>query len=315
MEPFHIAVPDAVLQDLADRLARTQFADDAGGFAGWDGWDDGTPPGYVKALVDHWRHRFDWRAREAELNRFNQMRGRIDGTMLHCIHQRGAGPNPMPLLLVHGYPDSPWRFSKLITLLADPGAHGGDRADAFDIVAPSLPGYGWSEPRPGHGSIFGFGDLFARLMSEFGYGRYGAHGGDWGSTVVELLARSHAKHVAGIHLTDVPFWHVFNKPGDPSHAEEKFFATNEKWQMEKGAYALIQGTRPATPTHALVDSPAGLAGWLVEKFYEWSDCDGDIEQRFTKDELLTNIMIYWTTRSIGTSFLPYRDFAKAGAVR
>jgi microsomal epoxide hydrolase len=152
-------------------------------------------------------------------------------------------------------------------------------------------------------------------MTALGYVRYGAHGGDWGSTVCELLARSHARHVAGIHLTDVPFWHTFQKPGDLDHAEKKFIEANQEFQMKDGAYAMIQGTRPATPAQALAESPAGLAAWIIEKFYEWSDCDGNIESRFNKDELLTNVMIYWTTGTIGSSFLPYRDFAKAGALR
>ncbi|WP_156679451.1 epoxide hydrolase family protein [Sphingomonas profundi] len=311
MTPFTIAVPDETLRDLQERLARTRPAGDTG-FARWD---DGTPPDYAQALVAHWRDRFDWRAREAALNRFDQVRGEIDGTRLHCIHQRGIGPAPLPLLLVHGYPDSIWRFEKIIPLLTDPGAHGGDPADAFHVVAPSLPGYGWSDPLAEAGGTFRFGDLFAGLMSTLGYDRYGAHGGDWGSTVVELLARSHARHVAGIHLTDVPFWHSFDAPKDPSPAEARFLAESKAWQMQHGAYTMIQGTRPATPATALADSPAGLAAWIVEKFREWSDCGGDVETRFSKDELLTNVMIYWATGTIGSAFLPYRDFTKAGATR
>jgi pimeloyl-ACP methyl ester carboxylesterase len=311
MEMFRIDVPEATLDDLRQRLDRTRFACDDG----LAEWADGTPPAYVRELVTHWRDRFDWRAQEAMLNRFHQLRGEIDGTVLHVIHERGTGPRPFPLLLVHGYPDSVWRFHKLIPMLTDPGAHGGDPADAFDVVAPSLPGYGWSLPRPDHGGAFGFGDLFAQLMSQLGYARYGAHGGDWGSTVTELLARSHARHVAGIHLTDVPFWHAFNSPDDVSGAEAKFLKAGQTFQMQDGAYAMIQGTRPAAPATALADSPAGLAAWIVEKFYEWSDCGGDIETRFSKDELLTNVMIYWATATIGSSFLPYRDFAKAGAAR
>src|SRR5690349_7063687 len=144
MRPFSIQVPDADLHDLADRLERTRFLHDVG----LSDWDDGTPPDYLRSLVDHWRDRFDWREQEAALNRFGQLRGEVDGTMLHCIHQRGVGPAPMPLLLVHSWPDSIWRFSKVIPLLTDPGAHGGDPMDAFHVVAPSLPGYGWSDARP-----------------------------------------------------------------------------------------------------------------------------------------------------------------------
>ena len=311
LKPFTIAVTDAALEDLAAALARTRFAGDAG----FSGWEDGTPPAYVRELVTHWRIAFDWRAQEAALNRFTQLRGDVDGTQLHLIHERGTGPKPFPLLLVHGYPDSFWRFHKLIPLLTNPAAHGGDAADAFDVVAPNLPGYGWSEVRLDYGGVFGFGDLFAKLMADLGYERYGAHGGDWGSTVTELLARSHGKHVAGIHLTDVPFWHAFTKPDNPSAAEARFLKANQTFQMRDGAYAMLQGTRPATPASALADSPAGLAAWIVEKFYEWSDCHGDIEARFSRDELLTNVMIYWASGTIGSSFLPYRDFVKAGAGR
>lgn len=311
MKPFAIAVPDEILRDVAERLAKTGWADNQY----FDEWTDGTPPSFLRSLVAHWRETFDWRAQEAALNRFTHLRGDIDGTALHCIHQRGVGPAPLPLLLVHGYPDSVWRFNKLIPLLTNPALHGGSAEDAFHVIAPSLPGYGWSAALHGPGGAFKFGDLFAKLMAEFGYDRYAAHGGDWGSTVVELLARSHAKHLTGIHLTDVPFWHAFNKPSKLSSAEEKFLADSQKWQMKDGAYALMQGTRPATPANALADSPAGLAAWIVEKFYEWSDCGGNIESRFNKDELLTHVMIYWTTGTIGTSFLPYRDFAKAGPTR
>lgn len=311
LQPFTIHVPEAVLTDLAERLARTRLPGDEG----LEPWDDGTPPAYTAELVAYWRDTFDWREHEAALNRFNHLRGEIDGTAVHCIHEAGKGPSPLPLLLVHGWPDGVWRFHKLIPLLTDPGAHGGDPADAFDVVVPGLPGYGWSDTRAKHGGTFGFGDLFHRLMRALGYDRFGAHGGDWGSTVVEHLARSHARHVAGIHLTDVPIWHTVRKPADPTPAETKYFADVEAFRQEGAAYARIQGTRPATPAAALNDSPAGLASWIVEKFQAWSDCGGDVESRFSKDELLTNVMIYWTTQTIGSSFLPYRDFLKAGPVR
>jgi pimeloyl-ACP methyl ester carboxylesterase len=186
----------------------------------------------------------------------------------------------------------------------------------FSVIVPSLPGYGFSDAREQNGGVFGFGDLWHRLMTEvLGYSEYGAHGGDWGSTVTEQLARSHASSVVGIHLTDVPFWHIFQKPNDTSAAERKFLEKNERWQKEDGAYAMIQGTRPSTAAIGLNDSPAGLASWIVEKFYEWSDCNGDIESRFTKDELLTNVMIYWATGTIESSFQPYHDFMTAGALR
>ena len=216
-------------------------------------------------------------------------------------------------MLTHGYPDSFLRFSKVIPLLTDPEAHGGDPADAFDVVVPSLPGYGFSEKPRKTGLTFHIADIWNTLMTEeLGYTHFGAHGCDWGSTVTEHLARSHSRSVIGIHLTDVPFWHMFQRPGDLSAAETRYLAQAEQWQRKEGAYALIQGTRPQSLAHALNDSPAGLAGWIVEKFRAWSDCAGDIEKRFTKDELLTNIMIYWATGTIGSSFLPYYDFMNAG---
>jgi microsomal epoxide hydrolase len=310
--PFAIDVPDAVITDLNARLAAARLppmADDKG-------WEDGADPVYLRELIGYWRDGFDWRAQETALNRFAHFRAEVDGTAVHFIHERGKGPAPLPILLLHGYPDSFHRFIKLIPILTDPAAHGGDPADAFDVVAPSLPGYGFSEPRRQGGGAFGFGEVMHRLMTDtLGYDRYAAHGGDWGGVVTELLARSHAAHLIGIHMTDVPFFHIFRKPDELSPAEKTFFDKNRTWQREEGAYAMIQGTQPRTAGPALNDSPAGLAAWIVEKFQRWCDCDGDIETRFTKDELLTNIMIYWATQTIESSFQPYRDFMKAGPAR
>ena len=183
-------------------------------------------------------------------------------------------------------------------------------------MVPSLPGYAFSEPRTESGGTFGFGSLWHGLMTdELGYRRYGAHGGDWGSTFTEHLARSHSSAVIGIHLSNIPFWHTFQKPKDLNTAESKFLDRIQRFQTQDGAYAMTQGTRSRTPAVALNDSPAGLAAWIIEKFEEWSDCGGDLESCFSKDELLTNVMIYWVTQTIGSSFQPYRDFMKAGAAR
>jgi pimeloyl-ACP methyl ester carboxylesterase len=178
-----------------------------------------------------------------------------------------------------------------------------------------LPGYAFSGAPTRHGDVFHVADLWHELMTELGYTRYAAHGGDWGSTVTEHLGRSHASAVVGVHLTDVPFWHVFQKPRDASPAEQKYFAANDAWQMSEGAYAMIQGTRPRTLADGLDDSPAGLAAWLVEKFQRWSDCDGDVERRFTKDELLDHVMVYWATHTSATAFLPYFDLVHASVGR
>ncbi|MGZ6034413.1 MAG: epoxide hydrolase family protein, partial [Myxococcaceae bacterium] len=312
LEPFQISVAEPVLEDLSRRLRATRLPEDDKA----DTWDAGMNPTYLRDLIGYWRDEFDWRKQEATLNRFPHYRGEVDGTQLHLIHQKGRGPSPLPLILTHGYPDSFFRFYKLIPLLADPTAHGGDSADAFDVVVPSLPGYAFSEARTQAGGLFGFGSLWHILMTrELGYSRFGAHGGDWGSTVTEHLARSHSGSVVGIHLTDVPFWHTFQAPKDLEPEERKYLEEIQQWQRERGAYAMLQGSRPRTAAAGLTDSPAGLAAWIVEKFQEWSDCGDDPEKRYSKDELLTNVMIYWATGTIGTSFQPYRDVMGASGAR
>ena len=312
VERFEIHVPDEVLADLRRRLDRARLGlEDSS-----DGWDLGMHPGYLRSLLDHWRGAYDWRAHERRLNGFRQFTASVDGTRLHFIHERGRGATPRPLLLTHGFPDSFYRFHELIPRLTDPASHGGDAADAFDVVVPSLPGYAFSEPRRDHGGLFGFGDLLHALMHDvLGYERFAAHGGDWGSTITEQMARSHDGSIVGIHLTDVPFWHALRKPTEATAAEKKYLKQIEKFQKRDGAYALIQATRPRSLEVGLTDSPAGLAAWIVEKLREWSDCGGDVERCYTKDQLLTHVMIYWVTGTIGTSFQPYSDVMSAGAIR
>jgi len=309
VEPFVIDVPQPTLNDLQDRLSRTRWPDEIAD----EGWRYGTNLSYLRQLSDYWQTRFDWRAQEQAINRFAQFRADVDGVGIHFIHERGRGDQPLPIVLTHGYPDSFVRFLEIIPMLTDPQRHGGDAADAFDVVVPSLPGYGFSDKPSKAGLTFQIGGLWHSLMTKvLGYERFAAQGGDWGSTVTEQLARSHADAVVGIHLTDVPFWHLFQKPGDLSRAEERFIAESEKWQRTEGAYALIQGTRPYTLARGLNDSPTALASWIVDKFQAWSDCHGDLETRFTKDELLTNITIYWATGTVASSFLPYFDFVNSG---
>ena len=309
--PFKIQITQETLEDLQRRLANTRWA---GEMHGAD-WAYGTNLDYLKTLAEYWQNGFDWRRQEEVLNRFAHFRTEIDGLGLHFIHQRGQGENPLPIILTHGYPDSFWRFSKIIPMLTDPAAFGGDPADAFDVVVPSLPGYGFSDKPSKAGTLFRIADLWATLMTQrLGYQRFGAHGGDWGSTVTEHLARSYSDLVVGIHLTDVPFAHLFEKSKDLSASERKFIADSEKWQQKDGAYAMIQSTSPQSLAYGLNDSPVGLAAWIVEKFRSWSDCNGDLETRFTKDELLTNLMIYWATETINSSFWLYYDAANAGAM-
>jgi microsomal epoxide hydrolase len=281
---------------------------------GDDDWTHGLSVTYMRQLADYWRHAFDWRAQEAAMNRFAHFRTTFDGRDLHFIHERGRGPNPMPIILSHGFPDSFLRFAKIIPMLADPARYGADEADAFDVVVPSLPGYGFSDKPVKDGMLFHIGDLWYRLMTrELGFGRFAAHGGDWGSFITEVMARDHADSVVGIHLTDVPFYHAFQKPDDPSDDEKKYLAAIDKFGQTQGAYALIQGAQPQALSLGLNDSPVGLAAWIIEKWRRWSDCDGDVESVFSKDELLSNVMIYWATQTIDSSFGPYFDVAHAGA--
>ncbi len=309
--PFKIKIPPGVLLDLRQRLKNTRWLNQAEDVS----WEAGTDVNYLKKLVAYWLGTYDWRKHETAMNRFSHFKVEMDGIGIHFIHERGKGPNPFPLILTHGYPDSFHRFAKIIPMLTDPASFGGSAEDDFDVVVPDLPGYGFSDKPDQAGMIFRVNNLWARLMTDvLGYKQFGAHGGDWGSTVTEQLARSHPDSVMAIHLTDVPFWHIFQKPANPSPSEKKFFKRNEQWMQKEGAYALIQSTKPGSLAPGLNDSPAGLAAWLLEKFQAWSDCGGDIESRFSKDELLTHILIYWVTGSIGSSFLPYYDYANASAL-
>lgn len=311
IRPFRIEVAQEVLSDLRQRLKNTRWSYQLEG----TNWDAGTDLDYLRELVDYWQNTYDWQKQEETLNRFAHFKTDLDDIGIHFIHERGKGPKPFPIILTHGYPDSFYRFAKIIPMLTDPESYGGRAEDAFDVVVPDLPGYGFSDKPTKRGMIFHVNDLWAQLMTDkLGYRRFGAHGGDWGSTVTERLARSHPNSVVAIHLTDVPFGHLFQKPDDASSAEKKLFKHNEDWLKKEGTYALIQSTKPQSLAYGVNDSPAGLAAWLVEKFRSWSDCGGQIESRFTKDELLTHVMIYWATGSIGTSFLPYYDYANASAL-
>jgi pimeloyl-ACP methyl ester carboxylesterase len=303
-KPFQIKVPQPVLTDLKKRLKQTRWPDEVKGA----NWDYGTNLGYLKKLVAYWQTKYDWRKQEAALNKFAHFKTKIDGFGLHFIHERGKGPHPTPLLLTHGWPDSFYRFYKIIPMLTDPARCGGNPEDSFDVVVPSLPGYGFSE-RPTEKSFQGeqVVDLFAKLMTEtLGYERFVAHGGDVGSGMTEALAATRPNFLVGIHLTDIPYTHIFATPPEElSEAEKKYLEAGQRWQMTEGAYALLQGTKPQTLAYGLNDSPTGLAAWIVEKFRAWSDCEGEVENRFSKDELLTNVMIYWATQTIGSSFLAY----------
>ena len=307
MVPFEIAVDDKVLDDLRERLAQTRWPDEIPGSA----WDYGSNLDYIKELVEYWRTDFDWRAQEKKLNAFNHMKTDVDGLSIHLIHERGQGPNPIPLVITHGWPSCFFEMTKIIPLLADPGSHGGDPADAFDVVAPSLPGFGFSEASKDRGMEIGkVADLWAKMMTEnLGYPRFCAVGGDIGAGVTSRLGYAHHDKLYGVHLTSVTRPTPYLGPGSrPLTEEEKAHsAQRERWQQDEGGYNHIQGTKPQTLSYGLNDSPAGLAAWIVEKYRTWSDCHGDVESRYTKDELLTIVTIYWVTNTIGSSVRMYKE--------
>ena len=307
VQPFQIDVPDSVLVDLKSRLERTRWPDELPG----TGWDYGSNLAYVKELVEYWRTEFDWRAQEKLINSFSHFKADVDGLGIHFIHEKGKGPNPMPLVITHGWPGTFFEMYKVIPLLSDPGSHGGDPADAFDVVAPSMPGYGFSDTsdKPGQ-SVLSVADLWATLMSEtLGYQRFAAQGGDWGARVTAKLGLSHGDKVIGIHTTSTTSPTPYLGPGtrELSEAEKGMLAQRVKWLADEGGYSHIQATKPQTLSYGLNDSPVGLAAWIVEKYRTWSDCGGDVESRFTKDELLTTITIYWVTQSINSSTRLYYE--------
>jgi len=298
--PFKIQVPEETLRDLKARLARTRFPDEIPG----TGWDYGTDLAYLKSLVAYWRDRFDWRAQERKLNEFDQYKTTIDGLEIHFIHQKSKVANAFPLAVTHGWPGSIVEFTKVIGPLTDPVKYGGRAEDAFNVVAISLPGFGFSgKPAERGYSPEKMGTIIAKLMARLGYQRYGVQGGDWGGIISRLVALDDPTHVAGLHLnfcTAGPPAGVANPNDGVPPVELQRYQARQTYMENERAYQQIQGTKPQTLGFSLDDSPAGLAAWIVEKFHAWCDCDGNVESRFTKDELLTNITLYWVTQT-GTS--------------
>ena len=307
VQPYKIEIPDSVLDDLKSRLERTRWPDELPG----TGWDYGSNLDYVKELVEYWRTKFDWHAQEKLINSFSHFKTEVDGLNIHFIHEKGKGPNPMPLVITHGWPGTFFEMHKVIPMLSDPASHGGDPADAFDVVAPSMPGYGFSDATDKRGlSVLSISDLWAKLMSEnLGYQKFAAQGGDWGARVTAKLGLSHGDKVIGIHTTSTSSPTPYQGPGtrELSEAENAMLAQRVQWLADEGGYSHIQATKPQTLSYGLNDSPAGLAAWIVEKYRTWSDCGGDVESRFTKDELLTTITIYWVTQSINSSTRLYYE--------
>jgi pimeloyl-ACP methyl ester carboxylesterase len=304
-EPFTIAVPDAVLADLRDRLARTRWPEQLPG----TGWDYGADTAYLKELAEYWRKDFDWRAQEARLNTLHHYRAEIDGLTIHFVHERGKGPNPIPLLLLHGWPSSFVQMHDIIPLLTDPKSHGLPDAPSFDVVVASLPGFGFSSIPQRKGVGFATGaEVMSKLMHDvLGYARYGVRGSDLGGVIVRQMALAHPDQVIGVHLTGI----IGSAGGQPpfTAAEQAFVDANRTVETEL-AYARLQTSKPQTLAQSLTDSPSGLAAWIVEKFRAWSDCGGDVESRFSKDELLTNLTIYWATGTAASSVRIYYEFVR-----
>ena len=306
-EPFEIHVGDEVLDDLHRRLDTTRWPDELPG----TGWDYGSNMDYMKELVDYWRNDFDWRAQERLINSFSHFKAPVVGLGIHFIHERGQGPNPMPLVITHGWPGTFFEMHKIIPLLVDPASHGGDPADSFDVVAPSLPGFGFSDHATERGmEVSKTAALWDELMTRvLGYPRFAAHGGDIGAGVTSRLGHGHADRLTGIHLTSItrPTPYLGDGSLELSDAEKTHMREREEWQNTEGGYAHIQGTKPQTLAYGLNDSPVGLAAWIVEKYRSWSDCEGDVERRFSKDELLTTVTLYWATESISSSTRMYKE--------
>lgn len=304
ISPFSIRVPDEVLADLRARLKRTRWPDEVPGV----GWQQGTDLAYLRGILGYWADSFDWRAEEDRLNAFPHFRATIDGVEIHFVHQRAQNVRGIPLILTHGWPSVFVELLPLVPLLTDPEAHGID-GPAFDVVIPSLPGYGFSERPARTGVNYRYvAGLWHALMRALGYDRYGAAGGDFGAGVATFMALDDPTQLLGIHLWTFEI-DPYAGPGSRplSKAERAYRLRVERWWQAEGGYKAIQSTRPQTLGYALNDSPAGLAAWILEKWRSWSDSGGDIDSRFSRDFLLTVLTIYWATQTITTSIRDYYD--------
>jgi pimeloyl-ACP methyl ester carboxylesterase len=325
IEEFRVSIPQADLDDLADRLARTRWPSSLPG-AAWDrgapgaGWERGVPVGYLRELAEYWRDGFDWRAQEARLNSYPQYTTRIDGQKIHFLHVKSPEPDATPLLLLHGWPGSVVEFTRVIGPLSDPGSHGDGSAPAFDLVIPSLPGFGFSGPvtEPGWGSRRIAGAL-AELMARLGYERYGAQGGDFGAFVAPDLGRVDPGHVIGVHVNAatlgfIPFGDIPEQDlATFSPAEKERAQRLQGFLAEGNGYFQIQGTRPQTLSYGLTDSPAGQLAWIVEKFKEWTNTGHALpEDAIPRDEILADVSVYWFTGTAGSTANLYYESMHSG---
>jgi len=311
VSPYTIDIPTADLDDLRDRLRRVRWPDDPGNAE----WTYGVERAWLQDMVDYWVDHYDWRRHEAAMNAHPNFRVVLDGVPIHFIHVRGEGPAPLPLVLTHGWPWTFWDMRQVIGPLADPAAHGGDPGDAFDVVVPSLPGFGFSTPLPRTGiDVRTIARLWVELMRVLGYERFGAYGGDWGAIVTAELGRAHAEHLIGVELS-LPVIPGVNRRDLGREA----FADDEQWMLARNAEAeplirshvAVHTSDPQTLAYGLTDSPVGTAAWIWERRRAWSDCGGDVTSVFSRDDLVTTASIYWLTKSIASSLRLYFEHFKA----
>jgi pimeloyl-ACP methyl ester carboxylesterase len=317
IQPFRIAIPQADLDDLRDRLARTRWPDQLPGA----GWTQGVPLDYLKDLVEYWRSSYDWRKHEARLNELPQFTITIDGANVHFLHVRSPEPGALPLVITHGWPGSFVEFLDVIGPLTDPQAHGADPADAFHLVIPSIPGYGFSGPTRDAGwTNSRIAGAWAELMRRLGYERYGAQGGDWGALITPELGRLDAEHVVGVHLNAATMGFIPFGPPDPDDLSSLTDA--EKARLERlstttsgpgNGYFEIQANRPQTLAYALTDSPVGQLAWIVERFKEWTHSAEVPEDAVDRGQMLTNVMLYWLTGTANSSARLYYENMHATA--
>lgn len=314
VEAFRIAIPQADLDDLRDRLTRARWPSEIGDNSNWQA---GTNLAYMRELVAYWLDSYDWRQHEAAMNAVPQFKTLIDEVPVHFQHIRGKGPNPIPLILTHGWPWTFWDMRRVIGPLSDPAAHGGDAADAFDVIVPSLPGFGFSSPQTKSGVFHAhIADLWVKLMDRLGYGRFAAHGADIGAFVTAFLGHRHPDRLMGIHLQHlVPLRPPLAAPEDYAPEEQAAIAKRADFMANGSGYAAIQRTRPQTIAYAMHDSPIGLAAWLVEKRRSWAGTGGHIETVFSKDDLLTTVCLYWFTQTYLSSAHHYYQPAQPGIDR
>jgi pimeloyl-ACP methyl ester carboxylesterase len=297
IKPFRISVGEDVLADLTSRLRRTRWPE----AELVDDWSQGAPLKWIKDICGYWENQYDWRQREARLNRFAQFTTGIDGLDIHFLHVRSPHPEAMPLIITHGWPGSVVEFHKVIEPLTNPTAYGGEASDAFHVVCPSLPGFGFSgKPTTTGWGIARIASSWAMLMDRLGYARYAAQGGDWGSAVTSALGAQDPEHCAGIHIT-LAMASRPNVEGQPTPEEARALQGIAHYADWDSGYSKQQSTRPQTLGYGLTDSPSGQAAWILEKFWAWTDCDGHPENILDRDELLDNVMLYWVTATAASS--------------